>query len=185
MKNANAYFGIKAGKGWKGNVYSSKTKECYDGVNYTTITDTFRAYSSLEESVADYFDLITGSSRYATACNVTDARECITAIRKGGYATSPTYIENVRSIVTRYNLTQYDSVVTSNQNKPVVENAQDDTKKPAKSIEEIAKEVIAGKYGNGTACKAALEKLGYSYAEVQAKVNELCGKPKPVSAPAV
>ncbi len=42
-----------------------------------------------------------------------------------------------------------------------------------KSITEIAKEVIAGLWGNGTARKTALEKAGYDYAAVQAKVNEL------------
>lgn len=110
MVKANAYFGIKAGTNWKGKVYDTKTQECYDGVNHVTITDTFRAYDSLKESVADYFDLITGLSRYSNACNVTDARKCIQAIKDGGYATSPTYVTNVMSIINQYNLTQYDGV---------------------------------------------------------------------------
>lgn len=42
-----------------------------------------------------------------------------------------------------------------------------------KSITTIAKEVIAGKWGNGAARKTALTKAGYDYAKVQAKVNEL------------
>ena len=42
-----------------------------------------------------------------------------------------------------------------------------------KSIEEVAKEVIAGKYGNGEARKIALKNAGYDYAAVQARVNEL------------
>lgn len=46
---------------------------------------------------------------------------------------------------------------------------------PTKSVTEVAKEVIAGKWGNGSDRKAALENAGYSYSEVQAKVNELCG----------
>lgn len=41
------------------------------------------------------------------------------------------------------------------------------------SIEEIAKEIIAGKYGDGTTRKQKLEAEGYNYSEVQAKVNEL------------
>lgn len=49
-----------------------------------------------------------------------------------------------------------------------------------KSVDELAKEVIAGKYGNGDARKNA---LGSRYSEVQAKVNEmLAGNSKP-SAP--
>ncbi len=42
-----------------------------------------------------------------------------------------------------------------------------------KTVEEVAKEVIAGEWGNGNARKTALEAAGYSYTEVQAKVNEL------------
>lgn len=42
-----------------------------------------------------------------------------------------------------------------------------------KSVTEIAKEVIAGKWGAGNDRKAALEKAGYDYNAVQAKVNEL------------
>lgn len=42
-----------------------------------------------------------------------------------------------------------------------------------KSVEEIAKEVIIGKWGNGSERKSRLEKAGYNYSEVQKKVNEL------------
>ena len=48
---------------------------------------------------------------------------------------------------------------------------------PAKTITEIAKEVIAGKWGNGSDRKNALEEAGYNYSEVQDKVNELCSVP--------
>ncbi len=42
-----------------------------------------------------------------------------------------------------------------------------------KSIDEVAKEVLDGKWGNGDARKSALTKAGYDYAKVQARVNEL------------
>lgn len=41
------------------------------------------------------------------------------------------------------------------------------------SIEEIAKEVIAGKWGNGIDRKVKLEAAGYNYSQVQTRVNEL------------
>jgi len=44
-----------------------------------------------------------------------------------------------------------------------------------KTIEEIAREVIAGQWGNGDARKIALSNAGYDFASVQAKVNELLG----------
>lgn len=49
-----------------------------------------------------------------------------------------------------------------------------------KSIDEIAREVIAGKWGNGAARKSALTKAGYDYNAVQSRVNQLLGKtPQP------
>lgn len=44
---------------------------------------------------------------------------------------------------------------------------------PIKSIEEVAKEVIAGKWGVGDVRKQLLTENGYDYNMVQAKVNEL------------
>jgi len=42
-----------------------------------------------------------------------------------------------------------------------------------KSVTVVAKEVIAGKWGNGSARKSKLEAAGYDYNEVQAEVNRL------------
>lgn len=47
---------------------------------------------------------------------------------------------------------------------------------PVKSLEDIAREVINGKWGNGSERKERLEASGYVYSAVQAKVNELCNK---------
>lgn len=159
MMKANAIFGIKATSSWKGKVYNANTQECYDGSTYTNITACFRAYDSLAESIADYFDLILGLSRYQGAINKSSPLECITAIKNGGYATSPTYINTIMSIINSNNLTKYDNV----------ENSVDNSK----SIEELAREVIAGKYGNGEERK---QKLGNLYNEVQAKVNSIYGQ---------
>lgn len=48
---------------------------------------------------------------------------------------------------------------------------------PKKSVEDVAKEVIEGKWSNGEERKAKLRAAGYSYTEVQKKVNELMAKP--------
>ena len=42
-----------------------------------------------------------------------------------------------------------------------------------KSVETVAKEVLAGKWGNGEDRKKRLQAAGYDYGVVQAKVNEL------------
>lgn len=44
---------------------------------------------------------------------------------------------------------------------------------PKKSVETVAKEVLAGKWGNGDIRKSSLTKAGYNYDEVQKKVNQL------------
>lgn len=47
---------------------------------------------------------------------------------------------------------------------------------PVKSLEDVAREVINGKWGNGSERKKRLEAAGYVYSAVQEKVNELCNK---------
>ena len=49
--------------------------------------------------------------------------------------------------------------------------------KPVKSLAEIAKEVIEGKWGNGTERKEKLSKAGYDYNAVQKEVNKLLKPP--------
>ena len=161
MMKANAIFGIKAGTNWKGKVYNAKTQECYDGVNYTNISACFRAYDSLVESVADYFDLITKNSRYRKACISETPLECITAIKNGGYATSPTYIETIMTIINDNNLTQYDNVEN-------VDNSVDNSKEII-DLNELAEKVIAGGFGNGEERK---QRLGDLYDAVQEIINE-------------
>lgn len=83
---ANALFGIKAGTSWKGRVYSTKTQECYDGVNFTTVTALFRAYDSWEESVEDHSALLTGAARYKA---VVGERDYTSAAAASGKACKP------------------------------------------------------------------------------------------------
>lgn len=109
MMKANAVFGIKAFESWKGKTYSSKTKEVYDN-NPVTIDAKFRAYDSLEDSVADYFDLITKSERYRKATVAESPLECIKAIKEGGYATDPAYVQKIMIIINENNLTKFDNV---------------------------------------------------------------------------
>lgn len=67
--------------------------------------------------------------------------------------------------------------------KPVTKPVE--TKPEAKKkVDEIAKEVIAGKWGNGEDRKKALEKAGYDYSAVQKKVNELIKKAEDAKTPA-
>lgn len=46
---------------------------------------------------------------------------------------------------------------------------------PRKSVDELAHEVLAGKWGNGDDRKNLIQTAGYDYAVVQARVNQLLG----------
>lgn len=52
-----------------------------------------------------------------------------------------------------------------------------------KSVDEVAKEVIRGEWGNGDERYNRLTNAGYNYNEVQAKVNELLNSNKPTPSP--
>lgn len=63
--------------------------------------------------------------------------------------------------------------------KPIYEESEQPTE-PSKTIDELANEVIAGKWGNGQERKDKLTAAGYDYNAVQSKVNELLSSSQPV-----
>lgn len=169
MARANAYFGIKASKNWVasgkygGKVYNSKTKECYDGKNYTTITGCFRAYNNLTDSVRDYFDLL-GGTRYKASLKAQTVHECITIIKNGGYATSPTYINTIMKFYSQVR-EQIDKIWDGSVSVITPPS-------PEKTdLSVVVTEVIMGLWGNGNERKRRLAAAGYDYKTVQAEVN--------------
>lgn len=107
-KKANALFGIKAGKNWKGKVYSSKTKECYDGINFVDEVAAFRGYDSWADSVKDHTEFLCGLSRYTAVVGETDYRKACAAIQAAGYATDPDYAEKLIALIEKHGLHKYD-----------------------------------------------------------------------------
>ena len=103
--NAKTLFGIK-GKG-----FTATTSEYYDG-HYVQIQDSFRSYPNAASAVVGYYDFITGTPRYAGVVNNADYRDAVNKLIHttdgAPYATSPTYINNVISIIEQYNLTKWD-----------------------------------------------------------------------------
>lgn len=115
MVKANAFFGIKAGGSWTGKVFTADTWEVKDGVAYNT-TANFRAYDRLEDSVADYYDLIVNNSRYSRALSsypddIKSAYDTLYEIWAGGYATDDEYVPNVYNLMQGRDLMQYDSKI--------------------------------------------------------------------------
>jgi len=62
---------------------------------------------------------------------------------------------------------------TQNAAANIVKDETPTPSTPKKSVEELAKEVLANKWGIGDARKQALTNAGYDYNAVQAKVNEI------------
>lgn len=154
------YFGLKCGSYWKGASVNMKTKEEYTPGTMTTISDNFRAYSSMEEGVKGYFDFIS-TKRYENLKTAKSPLEYLDLIKKDGYATAQSYVNGVYSVINYYGLEFYDTQKASN--------------KPAKNkgIDDIAKEVISGKWGNGEVRRVKLEEAGYNYNTIQKRVNEM------------
>lgn len=115
MTKYNAFFGIKPGSSWTGRTFSADTWEVYDGVP-TNVTQLFRAYDSLEDSVADYFDLIINNSRYSRALSTypddkKSAYDTLYEIWAGGYATDEEYVPHVWNLHEGRNLGEWNALV--------------------------------------------------------------------------
>lgn len=115
MVKANAFFGIKAGGSWAGKVFTADTWEVVNGEAYNTVAN-FRAYDKLEDSVADYYNLIVNNSRYAAGVstypdNILSSYDTLHAIWAGGYATDDEYVPNVMNLLNGRNLSEWDSKI--------------------------------------------------------------------------
>ena len=64
---------------------------------------------------------------------------------------------------------------TSSKNNQTQQQDIESSSSEVKSVEEVAKEVLEGKWGNGDERKSLLSSAGYIYSTVQAKVNEILG----------
>ena len=62
-------------------------------------------------------------------------------------------------------------------NEDIIKESETDTS-DKKTIDELAEEVIDGKWGDGEDRKTKLEKAGYNYDAVQDRVNEILSRPK-------
>jgi len=92
-------FGIKAGADWKGPVARVTTTE-YIGGQPRKMVQAFRAYSSHEESFADYARLMTTSPRYRdVVARADDAKQFAQGLQRAGYATDPAYADKLGRVI--------------------------------------------------------------------------------------
>jgi flagellar protein FlgJ len=94
-------FGIKAGRGWRGDAAQTSTLEYVKGVAQRTVAP-FRAYESIGAAVADYARMLAGSPRYAGALNTgSDVAAFAGALQRAGYATDPAYASKLQSVAAK------------------------------------------------------------------------------------
>lgn len=77
---------------------------------------------------------------------------------------------NADTMLKKLKAAGFDAFITTNNGAPTAEQPP---APPEKSVDELAKEVIAGKWGNGAERKSRLTAAGYNYKAVQTRVNEL------------
>ena len=124
------YFGLKCGKNWRGKSVNLKTKEEYTVGTLTTISDNFRVYNDMKSGVQGYFNFI-DTKRYANLKGVTNPYTYLELIKADGYATSSKYVSTCSEVLSKYVL-------------PYIKNGESEY-----NVDDIAREVIAGKWGNG------------------------------------
>ncbi|AOX99807.1 flagellar assembly peptidoglycan hydrolase FlgJ [Jeongeupia sp. USM3] len=89
-------FGIKASRDWQGKTVDVMTTEYVDGVAQKRV-ETFRAYGSYTEALADYAGLI--RRRFGDAIGKgDDATGFARALQAKGYATDPAYVDKFASV---------------------------------------------------------------------------------------
>lgn len=103
----NNYFGIKAGKSWKGKSVNMRTGEVLDG-KMVVISSNFRVYDSISESIVDRNRLLR-TSRYKKVESAATPLDQVRAIKDCGYCTSQRYVEIIMKIIEGNNLQQYDT----------------------------------------------------------------------------
>lgn len=113
MRQHNAFMGHKVGSGktatkyWDGQFFTSKTKEEYQIGVHTVITSAFRAYSTMQQCVMNFYELL-NTKLYSAVKTDADYKTQMQQIKNCGYMTSSTEVSTVLSIINKYNLTVYD-----------------------------------------------------------------------------
>ena len=167
------YFGLKCGRGWKGGSVNMKTKEEYTPGKLTSVSGNFRTFRNMEEGVKGYFDFI-NTKRYQNLKTAKTPLEYCTMIKADGYATSSSYVATLMNCISKHNLTEFDvNDIHSFETSQVGAIERTVPTNNTKRIDEIAIEVIRGRWGNGLERVKRLGAAGYDYYEVQKMVNKI------------
>ena len=108
---AKNMFGIK-GRGahtpfWNGDVVNKNTQEFTNGA-YQTVTEPFRKYNSLADSIRDHTYFLQQNKRYIPVFEAKTPEDQAIALFDCGYATDPPYASKLMSIINSHNLISLD-----------------------------------------------------------------------------
>lgn len=131
--HANNLGGMKcdlSGNTWKSawdgaSKYYKNTKEQRKDGTWYTVRAAFRLYPNWSTYIKDHSLYLLGAmkdknkKRFAGLVGEKDTRKAIQIIKDGGYATDLKYVDKVMSIITKYNLTQYDQESSIEEDRSV------------------------------------------------------------------
>lgn len=121
--NAHNYFGLKYREGRCKTcigIYNKVGSEQNSDGSYTSSAMKWCKFKDMENGVIGYFDFV-NISNYANLKGVTDPRKYLENIKSDGYATSLKYVDNLMSVIEKWNLTEYDKKEeTSTSNSSLV-----------------------------------------------------------------
>lgn len=108
--NAHNYFGLKYREGRCKTcigIYTKVGSEQNVNGTYTSSTMKWCKFADMENGVIGYFDFI-NISNYENLKGVTDPQKYLENIKADGYATSLKYVDNLMSVIKKWDLTKYD-----------------------------------------------------------------------------
>ena len=112
-------FGIKADRGWDGQLVNMSTVEYKDGVAMKTRA-AFRAYGSYTESFTDYVEFLKANPRYQKAlAAASDPEAFVEELQRAGYATDPAYAAKLKRILGSEDLAQVRTELKGASSRPI------------------------------------------------------------------
>ena len=109
--SANNHFGIKCHTTWTGKTYTKDD----DAPN-----ECFRKYNNVLESYEDHADFLSSRERYKSlfSLEITDYQGWAKGLKAAGYATNPTYAEQLIGLIEKYKLYEFDMPFQTIAQKP-------------------------------------------------------------------
>lgn len=195
---ARAFLKAIAGKQFDYPVYLDIEDPSIRGIGRGTLDAMVKAFGEIIESAGYYFGVYTNVDWYRNVISGSELNKkydwWIASWSKGkpsgidagiwqfGGSTNVIRSPKIAGVVTDqdYAYKDYPALIKS-LGKNGYGKTPAPTPTPGKSVDELAREVIQGVWGNGDARKNALTNAGYDYSAVQSRVNEILGSSTPTT----